>query len=484
MVSSSLQCCLSGSEFSIKSPAEITSKGAIVLETQTAQPTSPPLGKGEPGGSRCAFPEYCARVFSQQATLSRLLPFFILQFSIFSSQFLLPAAAFPQASPPVESFPYRQPPVDYFSDNLADPVSKLRDRMEKGEVKLEFETGTGYLRSFLKTLDLPLESQMLVFAKNSVNARIISPENPRALYFNDNVYVGFVPGAPFLEISAVDPRKGAVFYTLSQKKEDVPAKLAREESCLLCHASNNSLNVPGHLVRSFVTDVQGNPTRGYSKVNHATPLAQRWGGWYVTGDFGDQPHLGNLSTTADLLEYERHRDGPGRPVNLKKRIDLSKYPAAHSDIVALLVHDHQTHLHNLFVRVNYEHQYQKPGNSEDDLLRALLFADEAPIEHPLLGSSAYESWFVKQGLRDNQRRSLRQFDLETRLFKHRCSYLIYSAAFDNLPGPVKERLYRRLFDVLSAVDPPEPFNRLPRAERTAILEILRDSKSDLPEFWK
>src|SRR5262249_49325129 len=141
--------------------------------------------------------------------------------------------------------------------------------------------------------------------------------------------------------------------------------------------------------------------------------------------------------------------GPGRPVDLKKRLDLSKYPAAHSDIVALLVHDHQTYLHNLIARVNYEHQYEKPGGSEDLLLRALLLVDEAAFDRPLLGSSDFESRFAKQGPRDKQGRSLRQFDLETRLFKYRCSYLIYSPAFDSLPAPVHERLYRRLFDVLS-----------------------------------
>jgi hypothetical protein len=395
----------------------------------------------------------------------------------------LPSPACPQTSPPVETFPYRQPPIDYFSDELNDPVSKLGARIDQGEVKLEFEAGTGYLRALLKALDIPLDSQMLVFAKNSVNARLISPENPRALYFNDGVYVGFVPGAPFVEISAVDSRKGAIFYTLPQKADE-PAKFAREESCLLCHASNNSLNVPGHLVRSFVTDVQGNPTRGYSRVNDATPLAQRWGGWYVTGDFGDQPHLGNLSTSADLLEYDRNRNGPGRVVELKKRVDLSKYLAAHSDIVALLVHDHQTYLHNLIARVNYEHQYQKEARSADDLVRALLFVDEAPLDHPLLGSSAFESWFAKQGPRDKQGRSLRQFDLESRLFKYRCSYLIYSAAFDHLPPAARDRVYRRLFDLLSAADPPEPFGKLPRAERTAIFEILRDTKAGLPDYWK
>src|SRR5262249_51944274 len=158
-----------------------------------------------------------------------------------------------------------------------------------------------------------------------------------------------------------------------------------------------------------VTDIQGNPTRGYSKVSDATPLAQRWGGWYVTGDFGDQPHLGNLSTAADLLEHDRHREGPGRCVDLKKRLDLTRYPGAHSDVVALLVHDHQTHLHNLIARVNYEHQYEKSGGSEEHLLRALLFVDEAPFDHPLLGSSAFEARFVKLGPHDNQGRSLRQF---------------------------------------------------------------------------
>jgi hypothetical protein len=406
-----------------------------------------------------------------------------LQFALFLLQFFGHSAVFGQVTPPSETFPYRQPPVDYFSEALDDPVSKLRRRIESGEVSLEFEAGTGYLRTFLKALDVPVESQMLVFAKNSVNARMISPENPRALYFSDNVYVGFVPGAPFLEISSVDPRKGAIFYTLAQKVEQTPL-LAREESCLLCHASNNSLNVPGHLVRSFVTDVDGNPSRGYSRVSHETPLAKRWGGWYVTGDTGDQPHLGNLSTAADLLEFDRHRDAPGRQIVLKTRLDLSKYPGTHSDVVAMLVHDHQTHLHNLIVRVNYEHQFQKSANSEEDLLRYLLFVDEAPFVHPILGTSGFEAWFVKQGPRDRQGRSLRQFDLETRLFKVRCSYLIYSAAFDGLPKPVKDRLYRRLWEILTAGDPPAPYDKLPQSERTAILEILRDTKQDLPDYWK
>ncbi|MBI3862151.1 MAG: hypothetical protein HY290_09680 [Planctomycetia bacterium] len=396
---------------------------------------------------------------------------------------LVESAACPVAV--AETFPYRQEPVNYFSDELADPVSKLRSEIDMGTVRLEFEKegGRGYLRSLLKALDVSPASQMLVFAKNSVNARTISPENPRALYFNDAAYIGFVPGAPFLEISAVDPRKGAVFYTLAQKDDATPS-LVREESCLLCHVSVNSLHVPGHLVRSFVTDPQGNPGRGYSRVTHDSPYANRWGGYFVTGDFGSLPHLGNLSTAADLLEHERHRDGPGRPVDLARRLDAAKYLSSHSDVVALLVHEHQTHGHNLLTRVNYEHQFQKPENSEEELLRYLLFADEPPLEDPVLGSSAYESGFVKLGPRDGQGRTLRQFDLETRLFKYRLSYLIYSDSFDLLPDPVRLRLYRRLWEILSAERPAAPFDRLPRAERTAVLEIVRDTKRGLPEYWK
>lgn len=412
----------------------------------------------------------------------RFIQVAICIFQVAICNFLQPDAAFAQTAP-AEPFPYRQKPVDYFAADLADPVAKLSEKFASGDTRLEFEKGSGWLHSLLKALDVPVESQMLVFAKNSVNARIISPDNPRALYFNDSIYIGFVPGAPFLEISGVDPRKGAIFYSLAQKSDE-PPKLVREESCLLCHASANSLTVPGHLVRSFVTDINGNPVRGHSKINHETPLARRWGGFYVTGDFGAQQHLGNLSTAADLLEYDRHRDGPGRPVNLAKRIDVSKYPAAHSDVVAMLVHDHQTHLHNLITRVNYEHQFQREMNSEEELIRYVLFIDEAPLENPILGSSAYEAWFEKQGPCDQKGRSLRQFDLETRLFKYRCSYLIYSEAFDGLPKAVKERLYRRLWDVLIPAGPPAPFDRIPRPERMAIVEILRETKKDLPEFWK
>lgn len=399
--------------------------------------------------------------------------------------------------------PYRRQPIDYFGVATTDSVARLQARLESGEAHFEYRDGQGYLLSLLDALHVPLASQMLVFAKNSVNARLISPENPRALYFNDEVYVGFVPGAPALEISAVDPQKGAIFYTLRQQA-DTPARFVREESCLLCHASVNALQVPGHLLRSFLTDPQGNPTQGLSQITHDTPFSQRWGGWYVTGDTGDLPHRGNLTTSVDLEEHLRHPDGPGRSVELRKRLEVAKYPAANSDLVALLVHDHQVHFHNLVTRINFEERLGRPTTAENDeaspgdnlsvadrlttfeekLVRYLLFVDEPPLESPILGSTSFETNFPKPGPRDSRGRSLRQFDLETRLFRYRCSYLIYSPAFDGLPVKVKARLYRRLWEMLGNETAPAPYDRLPRTERRAIVEILRETKRDLPESWK
>lgn len=380
-------------------------------------------------------------------------------------------------------FPIREPPVDYFGSATRNRVAELQTEIAAGKKALRFEPGQGYLRSLLDALAVPVESQTLVFSKTSVNLRLISPKTPRAIYFNDDVYIGWTPGAPAPEITAIDPAKGAMFYTLPQSA-DGPPKLVREESCLLCHMATNSLQVPGQLVRSFLTDNVGNPTHGYSRVTHDTPFEKRWGGWYVTGKYEQLSHLGNLTTEADR---ESHKADPSQSValaTLKGRFDTSRYPSPHSDVVALMLLDHQAHLHNLLARVTYEEKFQRKPNSEEELLRYLLFADAAPLGGPVDGTSGFAATFEKQGLRDKQGRSLRQLDLQTRLPKYRCSYLIYSPAFDELPAAVKSRLYHRLWEVLTDRDTSKTFSAIPADERRAILEILRETKRDLPAEWK
>jgi hypothetical protein len=400
---------------------------------------------------------------------------------------LLPITACADDLDKLERLPFRERPVDYFGVEAEDAGSRLARRVALGEVKLERREGTGWLLSLLRELRVPVESQVLVFSKSSVHARLIGPKTPRAIYFNDEVYVGWVPGSPMIEVSAIDPAKGAIFHAVNQDAGDGRPSFVREESCLLCHASAGSLNVPGHLLRSFVTDRQGEMRSGWTRVTHDTPFANRWGGWFATALQADG--FGSLANLVGDDDHARHRTEPGfrgpvTDLTEAQGVDLSAYPSKHSDVVALLVLDHQVHGHNLLTRVSYEARFDRRSEAEELLLRYLLFADEAPLPAPIRGSSGFVAWFEKQGPRDRQGRSLRQLDLNTRLLRFRCSPLIYGAAFDGLPEDVRQRLFNRLREVLTAREPVPQFARLSAAERRAIFEIIRETKAALPPEWR
>jgi len=311
-----------------------------------------------------------------------------------------------------------------------DAVARLQARLDKGETQLSHDEHAGYLPAVLDALNVSRSSQMLVFSKTSFQRERISPRTPRALFFNDDVYVGFIPGSPLLEFSAVDPKLGAVFYTLSQETNTRP-RLIRNDNCLECHASAKSLGVPGHLLRSFATDEDGvvDLSSGTSLVNHRTPLAGRWGGWYVTGKSGGQAHRGNLFGKAAFAKQEEQPNA-SEVEDLKRFFDVDPYPAAHSDIVALMVLEHQTHMHNYITRLNYEAtmalqtyghlNYLK--NVIEAFLKYLLFTEETPLTAAIHGSSPFAKDFTARGPRDKRGRSLRDFNLHSRLFKHPCSY--------------------------------------------------------------
>jgi hypothetical protein len=372
-------------------------------------------------------------------------------------------------------------------------ISRLQKKIDSGTVTFEWDDKFGYLPSLLKSLEIPASSQMLVFSKTSLQRERISPDNPRAIYFNDDVYLGWIPGAPLIEISVADPKMGGVFYTIEQKKFERPT-FKRTDQCLECHASTKSMGVPGHLVRSFETDEDGvvELATGTSQVNHRTPFEDRWGGWYVTGTHGDQTHRGNLIGKA---AFERHAKEPNHAGNLKdlsKFINADKYTVPHSDIVALMVLEHQTHMHNYIARLNYEATIALKTYGHvnylrsviDGFVRYLLFAEEAPLTAKVSGTSDFQRDFEKLGPRDSKGRSLRELDLTERMFKYPCSFLIYSEAFDSLPTQVKQKVYAKLYDVLTGKDSSEAYDSLSTESRRAILEILAETKSDLPEDWK
>ncbi len=383
---------------------------------------------------------------------------------------------------PGERLPFRRSAIDYFSDSGDDPLGRLKKRLEAGAARLEYDDQHGYLRSVLKALDVPVESQTLVFSKSSLNTRLIGPATPRAIYFNDQAYVGWTPGAPSLEITSVDARKGALFYTLPQQAEAVAFR--REERCLLCHASSSALGAPGHLVRSFVTNEEGRLVSGYSRVTHDTPFRNRWAGWYVTGQTGELPHQGNLVSEADHDRRRREGDFATNVKRLDGFFDVDRYLTPHSDVVALLALDHQAHMNNLLTRLGFETRLGYSSDIVRRLARYMLFLDAAALTNPVRGSTAYTEWFQRQGRRDCRGRSLRDLDLKTRLLKYRLSYLIYAPAFDGLPEAAKRKVYRALRDGLTGAPGAIDCTLIPKSERQAILEILRSTKGDFREFEK
>ena len=389
--------------------------------------------------------------------------------------------------------PFEEDTIAYSKTAANSPIERLQQRIDSGKVKLKHQAAYGYLLAVLEELDVPKSSQMLVFSKTSFQRERISRANPRAIYFADDVYVGYVPGSPMLEISAVDPKLGGVFYTLDQTATDKP-RFVRTDQCLECHATGKTMGVPGHLVRSFETDESGvvDLKSGVSLVNHRTPFAERWGGWYVSGTHGDQTHRGNLIGREAFEQQNEKPNYLGNLTDLSRFFDVSILPDKHSDIAALMVLEHQTHMHNFITRLNYAarvtlSQYghvRYLQSAVDAFLKYLLFVEEAELTAPVQGSSTFAKDFASRGPKDSKGRSLRDMDMRKRMFKYPCSYLIYSEAFDALPAALKETIYRRLFDILTDKDSSSDFASLSNTSKRAILEILRETKADLPEYWK
>lgn len=320
-----------------------------------------------------------------------------------------------------------------------------------------------------------------MFSKTSFQATKISPRNPRAIYFTDDVAVGWVRGGDGYEIAATDPNDGVVFYTLGAQKSDRP-QLARRDVCLKCHQGSATLGVPGIFVGSVFPNPLGTPYRLDSIItDHRTAFKDRWGGWYINAKRGEQPDRANAVAPDPADPEALDSEGARNLTSLIRKFDPTGYLSPVSDIVALMTFEHQTQITNLITRVNWE---QRLGMSVDGDIEAMveymLFADEAPLREPVEGVSTFTATFPERGPRDRRGRSLRDFDLKTRLFRYPLSYMIYSAEFNALPSEVKQRVYRRLNEVLSNQDQSEKFARLSEDDRRAILEILRDTKPDWP----
>jgi hypothetical protein len=410
--------------------------------------------------------------------------------------------------------PYSDAPIYYRTRPLTDPVALLQKQLDAGKVHLTWDKDRGYLTSVLKLLKVPVDSQTLVFSKTSFQFTKISSDHPRALYYNDDVYVGSVHQGKTVEIVSFDPMQGAVFYLLDDQKADKPTFQRAELDCTQCHIAAGTRGVPGVLLRS-VYPAQGGaltPRAPQYITDQKSPLKERWGGWYVAGALAGSTMANSGVVNAAVPAAQANAAKPipqlGR---LEKPYDPAAYLAPGSDQVALLVLAHQTQMHNLITLTNYQTRLalhalgqapdaapaldslppetqEKITKPAEQLLRYLLFSHEASLggqdASQALAASPFARHFQAEGLRDARKRSLRDFDLHERIFRYPCSYLIYSSAFDALPQPALGYVYHRLFQILLGQDQSEDFAHLTPADRQAILAILLATKPGLPAEWR
>jgi hypothetical protein len=386
---------------------------------------------------------------------------------------------------------------------LNDPVAKLDKRLARGEIKLHYDSQHGYLKSVLDALHISVSSQTLVFSKTSFQYPEINPAAPRALYYNDDVYVGQVHDGKFVEFVSFDPMQGAIFYVLDEHRDQHPRFERSEVDCIQCHVAGSTKGIPGVMLRSVFTKPDGTAdgaARSYI-TGQENPLSQRWGGWYVTAKSGSQGAMANVLISQPQHPETLDRDAGANVTNLASHFNTAAYLTGSSDIVALMVLAHQTQMHNWITLTNYQtrlasfnarqssgsipeenrKQFEAPA---EQLVRYLLFTNEVPLQTPIAGTSDFARQFTARGPRDSQGRSLRDFDLQKRIFKYPCSYLIYSEAFDAIPARAKDYVYRRLFDILSGREQGPEFASLSSQDRRAILEILVATKPGLPDEWK
>jgi hypothetical protein len=388
-------------------------------------------------------------------------------------------------------FDLDHPAVAYTTRPTTDVVAALNTHLQTGQVNLPFEERTGYLKPLLNALNISVDSQVVVFSKTSLQSPQIHPRNPRAIYFNDAVVVGWVRGG-FIEIAAQDPTQGAVFYRVLRATAGPPA-MFRDNGCLQCHNSFATLGVPGFLAKSIPSAIDGNalPWLGNYLTDHRSPITERWAGWFVTGKAGSSRHLGNAPVANRNIDDVTVDDANLSLADLRSRFDTDNYLSPYSDIVALLVFNHQLRMMNLLTRIGWEARtLAHQGRSEAAVVSALgdiaieavdymLFVDEAPLSG-VSGTSGFSESFSKRGPHDSKGRSLRELDLKQRLFTYPCSYMIYSDVFEQLPSAAKRAIYTRLWDVLSGAERASKYARLSSTERDGIVEILRETKRDLP----
>ena len=385
------------------------------------------------------------------------------------------------------------PPHLYRTRTPTDRFTRMKDDIENGRIALDRTSEKAFLESLLAALHVPASSQMLVFSTTSLQLRLISPSNPRAIFFTDDLYVGYIPGGR-IEVVSLDPELGAIFHIFDIPPASQPVRIERSERCMNCHASADTGFVPGLTQKSVVPGPGGGSLNAFrqEQTGHGVPFDQRLGGWYVTGRSGIADHWGNTIGRMSAGTLTRQKIEPGT------LFDFARYPVATSDILPMLLLEHQAGFVNRVVEAGYRArtdlflssgkldaaQMQELDAQARSLTRYILFADEVPLPAGgVEGSAAFKRDFLSVGVTKGGGPSLRDFDLRTRLFKHRCSYMIHSPLFHGLPPEMKQRIFRRIGEALNVEKPDAEYAYLPVEEKSVIRAILKATLRDLPRDW-
>ena len=374
---------------------------------------------------------------------------------------------------------FEKPPHNYWQRAPQDRFTKIKTALETGKLPLDRTSEKAFVVSLLKALDISPATQTLVYSTTSLQLSRISPRNPRAIYFNEDVYVGWVPRGQ-IEIASIDPALGGIYYIFNVPRGPGPIRVERSTRCFNCHAEFENGRVPGLLVKSVVPGPGGGSLESFRGdiTGHSVPFKDRFGGWHLTGKHGITEHLGNMVGTLSPAGLKKYANPPAR------QFRWETYPVATSDVLAHLLHEHQVGFVNRAIKATYDTRAALVAGDAKAMLtkhasvltRYLLFADEAKFPTGGIGGDALlKKDFAKRARKASNGLSLRDLDLNTRLFKHRCSYMIYSAAFAGLPPALKQLVFIKLRAALEDAKPNPDFAYLPPAEKKAIAQILTET---------
>jgi hypothetical protein len=388
---------------------------------------------------------------------------------------------------------FRAAPHNYNEHVPKDRFAMLLKQIDKGEFQPDTSSDQALLRSLLQGLKVPVSSQMLLFSASSLQSEIINPRNPRALFFNEDTYVGYVPGG-VLEIAAADPEVGPIFYVFDRLQPGGPfPRVQRGTKCFNCHGGTATKRLPGLIAESLLVSQAGSSLETYRRdeQGHQIPLENRFGGWHLTGKHHIISHKANVIGFARNGKIEKMEVVPGQSW------DTAKHLLPTSDILPHLVHEHQIGFENRLVRGIYivrqlKHDRQGMlGLAEQaeidawaqDFARYVLFADEAKFPREgIQGDPDYVRDFLEGRRASKRGLSLKDLDLKTRLFKHRCSFMLYTDTWEHAPKELKDRVYYRMAEALRDAQP--SMSHLATEERRVIREILKETLHDLPAWWR